>query len=182
MTQIRTSIVEKLMKEYDWNSLLQYNHVEMYHKLVTELNNIYPQDSKQKVLKRRNPKNEWIDGEIFKLCDEKEEIWKRCQKELGNQNLKEEYRRVRNKVTAKLRPAKNRYYVEKFSINKKNMKHTWRMLNQFIGKQRKRSINDTIISNFKNRDVHSLNDKFNDRFIQAIEALGEQRKYYLRKK
>lgn len=123
------------------------------------------------MLRRRNSKSEWIDGEIIKLCDEKDEIWKRCKKEPGNKNLKEEYRRIRNKVTAKLRLAKNRYYLEKFLINKKNTKNTWGLLNQLIGKQKKRSIDDTIIRNFKNSDVCSLTSIFNDHFIQAIEGI-----------
>lgn len=50
------------------------------------------------------------------------------------------------------------------------------MLNQLIGKQKKRSIDDTIISNFKNRDVRSLMDTFNDHFIQAIEGVRGAKK------
>lgn len=48
--------------------------------------------------------------------------------------LKEKYAAIRNKVTLETRKAYNQYYQKKFEENSNNMRKTWALTNELMGR------------------------------------------------
>lgn len=162
--------VDKAIMEKDWDSVAALDHISAYENLVAMLNKIYDDSIIRVKIRQRKPHNNWIDRNILELCCEKDRKWKECQKSPEDVTLKEEYRTLRNKVTAKIRLAKKRYYASEFE-SCGNSRKKWELVNDLIGKPRKQSIDNTIKKNFGDCDLEKLANDFNDTFISTIRTL-----------
>lgn len=173
-------MVDKLISEFDWNSLAHYSHTSLYEHMVTVFNNIYEKSNKTIMLKQRSPEKKWVSSEIMKLSYIKDKLWTRCKQNPGNQSLRGDFRSIRNKLTAKLRMAKRNYYLAKFKNMKDSMKETWNLVNELTGRETKTSIDDTIARHFgESVDLISLCDSFSKNFVSNVLDLRSKINYQM---
>lgn len=166
--------VDAYISETNWNTFLSLDHVSLYIRVTEIFRDIYERSSRCVKLKQRQLNNRWITTEIMELCYLKDKAWQRCRKEPQDTLKRQEFRTLRNLVTAKIRLAKSKYLLSQFSQHKKNSKKTWKMANELMGRIKQASVDDTIRKNFPKENTRELCNKFNDTFIQAAEALMEK--------
>lgn len=119
--------------------------------------------------------NVWITDDILELCLQKDLLWKKCKSNRTDETLKQEFRVMRNLVTAKVKLAKKRYYNNRFERNKGNQKKMWETVNQLIGKHSKPTIEEVIRKHFGDSvSSKQLSEDFNDTFIKLVENLKEK--------
>ena len=79
----------------------------------------------------------WMTKGLINACNKKNYLYK-CQ--LGNSNeiVKKRYVIYKNRLTAILRKAEKQFYIRKLSEYKGNMKNTWAIVNNLIGRGNKK--------------------------------------------
>lgn len=165
--------VDKAIRNRNWDHTAALDHLQAYESFVAQLNCIYEDSTIKVKIRKRKPQNCWIDKEILELCSEKDKAWKQSKKYPDDNSLKEEYRRIRNKVTAKIRLAKKRYYMNKFAESRGNLQKTWASVNELIGKPSKKKIDDTIKKTFGACDLAVLANEFNNSFATITKTLSK---------
>lgn len=114
--------ITQTCKLYDWNTLLQQNYLYSYKLLVEQLQSIYNKSKTKVKLKRRNRASPWINKEIIELSYIKSKLLRRCNERPHDFVLREEFRQLRNKITAKIRLAKKHYQLNIFSACSRDVK------------------------------------------------------------
>ena len=96
------------------------------------------------------PRKDWIIMAITKSCNAKEKLYKIWKKDLNNTRKREEYRKFTNILKNIINKAKELYDKKQIENSMNNSKSTWNLINQKIGKNRKRNNNiNYIIDNNK---------------------------------
>ena len=101
------------------------------------------------VLKRKNQKRNnqnWFDNELKKLLRKKDRLYK-CyisDKTIKNKNS---YKNVRNLYFHTLSRKKPEYYQQKFQALRQNLKATWKMLNNIMGRNKQNHNDSSVIIN-----------------------------------
>lgn len=80
--------MDKVIQENDWNILLEQDHLELYHEMVTKFEDIYTRGTRKVKIKRRKPKNKWITTCIMELYCEKDTLWARFKQHSEDAQLK----------------------------------------------------------------------------------------------
>lgn len=163
--------VDKLVNGFDWDSLIQNDHSLTYDEFISQFQVIYRQCTKKINVRRRKVEKPWINSEIMELSLSKERLWYRCKKDPSNLALKEELRQLRNRLTAKLRIAKNLYYKHELNKFKRDPRKTWSIVNALSGRTKKSSIDETITTNFQGIDMQALANNFNQCFANTAVRL-----------
>lgn len=171
-TILNSKLIDSLIQQFDWKSLLDYNHIIAYDTVVDKFQDIYVKATKRVKLKRRKAENIWITDEILELCHQKERLWNRCKQNPADSLLKREFREFRNRVTAKIRLAKKKYCINQFNAANKNSKKTWELVNQLTGRKTRNNIDDTILKHFRGSSSwEGLSESFNNTFIDSVKKL-----------
>lgn len=119
---LRDKEVDRQIKSFNWDALLESNHLVAYDLMAKKFEDIYNKSKKKIKLRRRNVASPWIDKEIMELSYQKGVLFKQCRKNPDNTLLKDEFKQLRNKLTAKIRLARKRYYLNQFSACRNNVK------------------------------------------------------------
>ena len=110
----------------------------------------------------------WITTGILKSIRRKHKLYKKSLLTKSD-NRKNLYLKYKNKLTKIIRAAEKRYYLDKFTLIKDNMRDTWKLINNVL--------NDTIGSGYKSSvakikhnnivldDPKIIAEKFNEFFI-----------------
>ena len=110
----------------------------------------------------------WLTKGLINACHKKNYLF-RCQ--LGNNNVLARERHIvyKNKLTTILRKAQKQYYVNKLAEHKGNMKYTWSILNELIGRGKKKStLCDYIVkNNDRIYDNIAIANAYNDFYINV---------------
>lgn len=80
----------------------------------------------------------WVNQGIKTLLKEKEIVFNRWKRNKNDMGLKEQYKKIRNKVTARVRKEYNKHYVQKFNNHAGDMKKIWSLSNEVLGKKKKK--------------------------------------------
>lgn len=159
-------LFDKLVASYDWKGFLRSVNTTNVYPMFVEVFNDFTESAKRTViLKKRRPNHQWLSPNILKLIKEKDLLWKRCRRSPNNNDLRNEFRQVRNKVNAVIRSAKRRYFISKFEESRFSSARTWSLINQFRGTGAERSIDDVLERNF-GLLTSSLADDFNNLFAK----------------
>ena len=81
----------------------------------------------------KNRCNPWITKEIMYLMYQRDYVHKQAVK-YNSENLMEEYRVLRNKVTSEIKKAQTSYYKSTIEENNGNNKCMWRTVKHLLGK------------------------------------------------
>lgn len=168
--------VDHNIKKFNWDALLNLDHISLYKAVVKKFRNIYDGSMKRVKLEQRKPGNNWMDQEILELSSEKCTLWNRCKQNPDDRILKEEFRKVRNRLTAKIRLAKKKFHSMQLKQCGQNLRKTWDVVNQIIGKPPKDSVDDFIQKNFGEHNINKLSNEFNRAFVKEVQDLRDQSK------
>lgn len=142
------------LKEVDWsylNSIDDLNRAyELFQEnLITIIDSVSP-EIKIKIKKKYLKKQKWMTQGLLKSSFRLNRLYKKC---IGKTKLSKEYKnyiKFRNKYNTLKRKAKKDYYNTKFAEFKNDIKKSWKLVNELIGKtNNKKEVIEKIQSNGK---------------------------------
>ena len=108
---------------------------ESYDKFIKKFSLIYDDCFPTKVIeiKTKNLLSPWITKSIKESSKRKQKLYKKCLKKKSPNNEKEykDYKQLFEKIK---KDSKRKYFQEKLSFYKNNIKNTWKTLKDVIGK------------------------------------------------
>lgn len=122
-------------------------------------------------IKQRKNDKPWLTEEIMELSYLKERLYRRSKANPSDEILKLESRQMRNKLTARIRLAKNNYYKNKLNNFRKDVRKSWQLVNSLTGRPPKSGIDEVITLNFPERQADELANTFNECFADAARQL-----------
>ncbi|KAH9372251.1 hypothetical protein HPB48_012051 [Haemaphysalis longicornis] len=132
--------MDALIQKYEWSLLSVTDNVAAYDQPISQYNTLLSLSTKKVKLRSPNPQNKWITMPILEVAHEKDRLWKRCKNNPSDLLLQQEYRIIRNRLTAKLRLTKKQYFVAEFGKCRNNMRKTCGLLNDLMDKPRQKKI------------------------------------------
>ena len=159
------------MANYKWNDLFKLtdNANTAYDKFIktfsTMLDKYTPFKRKRKF--RNKSSLPWITRDIIKMINKKNRLYKKYMNKRTNQN-KTKYKTLNNKVNKALRTAKKNYFSNQIENEKRNIKNTWKILNNALNKNQYKPCNTEF--NLDGRIINNpseVSDHFNDFFINV---------------
>lgn len=129
--------VNQQIQQTNWNDIIQQNlnTNDLCNKINKIFCEIYEKSSKAfKTTKKRSP-SPWISEELIKCCDIRDKLYKKWLNNRTNKTFENQYKQFRNSLNKKLNITKNNYYREKFIENRNDMRATWQIINEIIGKK-----------------------------------------------
>lgn len=150
---------------------------EIYNEILNKFANIYEKSTIKVKFNRRKTENPWFNDSIKNLIDRKEYIWSRLKKDKYNLELRDQFKKIRNEVTFKIRNEKRLYYHRIFSDNLNDSKKTWEAINQFINKKKKPTILDAMKSSFQIDEDHQMSnllEGFKSCFKESVEKINHE--------
>ena len=140
---------------------------------LTLFNNIFPLKVRQ--VYENTIKNKYITNEIKSLIVKKNKLQRLYAKR--PQTYGAEYKRIRNKVTNKLRSARAQFFRNKLTNSRGNSKQIWNTINDVLNRHKTKN-NDTIEftdeEGVKHSDPGSVADMFNKFFVNIGKILANQ--------
>ena len=165
--------MQKELNAINWTDFDNVNDsVQLYSEIVSTL-----QKTKQNctIIRTESKKNRktpnWRTEEIRKHISKRDILFRKHKNNPTNENYRKEYKRYRNKVTKIIRYTKNNYYRQTFKENQGDIRKTWNMVNQVLGKTTS-SIDMVIENNIgKKLTENEITTKFAESYILNIEKL-----------
>ena len=171
---INTKKVNNLIKNVNWNNIMENNKEceTIYNSLLNQFNKIYnnSKHTLNKQLIKRNKNNVWISNESIKICNARDKLYNKWKNNKNNKTYEKDYKHLRNIANKILITEKNKYFLNEFARTRNNIKETWKIINNIMGKK-VNSVDDVIKQNFKNQDCKSLCENFSVQFKQNVEKI-----------
>ena len=113
-----------------------------------------------------NNKNSWFDKDLQKLLQIKEKMFKKyCAKK--NLLSKVNYNKARNIYFRTLKEKKEACYSSVFERHKNNLKQTWKIVNNLLGKKKLDPCSTLKINNQLTSDAATISNHFNFHFAEV---------------
>ena len=135
----------------NWNEILDQKNPTLafnnfFDIINTNFNNSFPELSITKN-RRTTPSEPWMNADILLKRKIKNKLFTKM-KRSGSADLINKYKSFNNQYTFLCRQTKIQYYKEKFKTHEKNIKKTWDIINNVLGKcKSKDSLPNYFISN-----------------------------------
>ena len=142
------------------NNILQYFHLS------------FPLEKKKVRYKNRNP---WITQELKNDIKIRDELYKLKRRSPTPENIKN-YNTYKNANLSKQRKAERDYYNEQFELHKNDLKNSWKIIKEMIGKVDKHRVNKHttfLINNHYSSDTKIIANHFNEYFINVGSSLAK---------
>ncbi len=165
------------LSQTNWNDVLQSNSAnESYNCFITKFTDLYNKHLplvKTKINKRKEAKP-WITTGIIKSIKTRNKLYKQFLKH-PNETNKNKYVNHRNKLTHIIRISCKQYYLNKFNSYKNDIKNTWNIINNVLGKNKK----DPLPTHFNDNNIKISNPrtiavKFNSFFAEIGPTLASK--------
>ena len=127
----------------------------------------------KKVSFKNKPNKSWFDREAQELLDNKENLFKHYMKTKTNHS-KTLFTQARNYYYRIIKEKKQTYYKSKFNIFKGDIKNTWRLINNLLGKQRKSDCKKLKIDGKEIYEPQALANHFNNHFSTIASKLMDE--------
>lgn len=161
--------VDSLLQKCNFSDCMEARSPsETYEIFKRKIDNIYSQSVLQKKLTRRR-NNPWINSELIKMCAERDKLYKKWKNKPHDTNKEIEYKKYRNIVNKKIVWARNNFYRSRIDACIGDSKKTWQIVNEILGKRRA-TVDETILKNFKGRNVVGIPDLFANQFEDSISS------------
>ena len=132
------ALIEELAAK-DWSIVITNHDVdEAYSIFVGTLQEIIDKHSRKlphSKKKRKTPKKPWITKAILKSINKKQRLYRTFLKS-KTPAQKKKYTTFRNKLNSIIRESRKAHFVHKLELNFNNLKCTWKILNDLLGKCR----------------------------------------------
>ena len=126
-------------------------------------------------MKKKGNNLPYITMEVRQMIRQRDYLRKKANK-TGSPILRQAFQQIRNKVTYKIRSLRGEYFSKSIETNKNDLRKTWKILKQAIG----RDVKATSIDHVKLGDDEIISDKlkiseaFNEHFVSLGERLAEE--------
>ena len=152
----------------DFSEVLEANNVDeaflKFNNIVYSLyDDCYPLVSKTIVNKRND--TPWMTAAIKQSIKTKNKLYKKFVKKPITYGAI--YRKYRNSLTKIIKTSKNRYYHKKFNDVKGNIKQTWKILNNMLGKNHYSQNNIFNVEGNVSTNPEIISNAFNEYFANA---------------
>ena len=167
------------LQKIDWNDYLIGNDTnEIFNNFNILFSDLFDQNFPKltKIIKTRPNNKPYINQEIRLLIKEKDKLQKKYSK--FPITYGEQYKKLRNQVTNKIRKAKHTYFRNKLNLSSGDSKKTWKVINQITGLNNGKNINK--VNHFLNpsnpyekiTDDKMICEMFNNYYINAGKNLS----------
>ena len=153
---------------FTWENLNMMSVNDSYNMLMTVLKNgmdIYMPEKLIKIKKHKVIRERWMTRNLVKCTNKSKHLYQKyCKTRLEIDQIRyTEYRNVLNKTK---KTAKFLYYNEKFVNNRGNMKQSWKILNQILGKCNDKTsvISYLEVNGIRITDKRTMCESFNNHF------------------
>ena len=92
---------------------------------------LFPKKHKKEII--RKP---WITKGIIKSIHTKNKLFKRYIRDPNNNSLSNKFKKYRNRLNSVIKLSRKQYYFQKLHTVSGNIKETWGVLNNLLGKKR----------------------------------------------
>ena len=158
------------MNDFNWKDSLEiYGDVNSayneFTKTFTNMLNKFTPLKKKTTKAKTKSYLPWLTRDLIKMINKKTRLYKQYTRKRTTLN-KTKYKTLNNKLNKLLRSAKRNYYSNELEKEKKNIKNTWKILNNVLDKDHKKpcntefNLNGQIINN-----PNQIPEHFNDFFI-----------------
>ena len=158
-----------MLSDKSWFDVMNCNDAQVsYTRFHEELREVYDACFPFKIFKEGyNTRKPWLSEgmkEQIRIKNKLFKMWKRS----GNSDLESLYKRFRNKLNRSLKAAEKEHYAKLFEENKKNLKKSWKILKEIIGKAK----SSNLCTRFKvdghyTTDKQKITDGFNKFYINV---------------
>jgi hypothetical protein len=123
----------------DWSAVFTSNSAcQAFNIFMDKLNDCITK-SYVTVKIKSNYRKPWMNGSIKKNIDLKNRLYKDCVRSPDDTILEQIYKHHKNALVNQIRNAKQLYYENLFTINKKDSRSQWRLIKELTGEKQKDS-------------------------------------------
>ena len=167
-----------LLNHVDWNYIVNSDTSESYYKFLMKFSELYyvafPETKIE--IKTKNLLSPWLTKGLRKSSKRKQKLY---EKFLKKRNLANEmaYKSYKNLFEKLKKNSKRSYYQEKFKKCKGNIKSTWKIMKEIVGKAKinhKNLPKQLVINNKKITDKTEIANNFNEFFANVGPKLAEK--------
>ena len=119
-------------------------------------------------------KNKWFDGELLKLKEKRDRLYKKYITKGKTQSLKTKFKEIKKRYEKLIYSKKKKYYQNLLIKQKSNMKNTWRTLNSLLGKAKRNQTQGIEINGSISHSATDIANAFNDFFINVPKKLHDE--------
>ncbi len=168
----------KILKKHQWEDLYQIDNAHIaftnfYSNIKSYFDHCFPMENIKITYKNRHP---WISLDIKKEIKIREELLSDSRDDRNDNNKASKYKQIKNKIITIRRSAEKKYYKEQFELNAHDLRKSWKIIKQIIGKEEKcnkSSQLDFIIEGEIITDNSIISNAFNNYFINVGAALAK---------
>lgn len=168
-TYINKTVLKNQLKER-----LQLNNTEAISNSNNLMNYLVESFSAARTLatrtfqprKKLTMQKNWMNKEILKLMTERDKTFRMIRRSNCPETktlIRNKYNKLRNQVTREINAAKERYYSRSLENAKTDIKITWNLINEILGRKRKAYDDIQLMMNFQG-DAKSIADQFTQFF------------------
>ena len=129
--------VKSNIQSFDWNKVICQDDPEnMYNELLFAFDQIYGNSSETIKVSRKGKINPWINNDLQRTLKQRDKLHKQWMQQKNNNELEKEYKKVRNKVNKQIIWARNNYYKNQLKNCESDVKKTWNVINEILGKKK----------------------------------------------
>ena len=162
------------LTEFDWDSILVGNDVSfLWESFICKLNDLYCScfPIKIKFISEKRISKPWITLEIKRLIKQKSEYFKLYKMGFISRDANNLFRNKTNSIISK---AKSKYYLNLFNKCKTDMKKSWGIVNNLMGKNKtSNSIKEMIFDDELCTDISTITEKLNNFFSTIADKLDD---------
>lgn len=151
---------------YDEDSHTAMNNLLQWLQYL--LNKYFP--IRSKFISPRRSKSPWMTDRIISWIRKKHDIYQNIK---DNKVTKEYFKKYKNTLGSAIKDAKNIYFMHKFTSLRNNIRKTWKLINDALGRSKISSINRLVINDEIIEDQNLICSKFNEFFCSAAENLKQ---------
>lgn len=160
--------VNHLIRSTNWHDIENTNPLEYYNAINEKFKIIYESTKIKSRKTKTRISSPWISEELMQNCRTRDKLYKKWYLNKNNVQKENEYKKYRNTLNKKLKYEKNLYYKQKLYENRNNIRKTWQIINEIIGKK-SMNLDESVINNFKNTNTIDLCNNFAVNFKTNVE-------------
>jgi len=158
------------INQVDWSHVFSEIDPRMaftaFHNKIRDIFNLsFP---KKRMKRSYHDRKSWLTPELKELIKTKNRLYVASKRKRAGDNIKEQYRTLRNKLNHRLRSSEKHYYKDQILKHKSNMRKTWEIIKLVVSKKKK-STNSAnfVINNKKTNDKKVISNAFNKYFVNV---------------
>ena len=160
------------LSQLHWESLDSANVNDNVNFFIKKLNDIYCDifPIKTKYISQKRLRKPWLNQRIKNLINTKSDYYKLFKMGIISKDTNDRHKKI---VNSTIKKAKKDYYMQAFSECKKDMRKSWNLIKNLMGKHpKKQTVKSLVIDNVSYDSDRSIAEAFNDFFTNIAQSLA----------